>query len=52
VVLEVVRRLPDEPPGEVIPGRPYRNRCGVAEDGADPGEPALHGGPGQHRPFG
>ena len=52
VVLEVVRRLPDEPPDEVVPGWPYRNRGGVEEDGADPGEPALDGGPGHHRPFG
>ena len=29
-----------------------RIRGGVAEDGADPAEPALYGGPGHHRPFG
>ena len=50
VVLEVIRRLPDEPPVEVISGWPGRNRGG--EDGAGPGEPALYGGPGHHRPFG
>jgi hypothetical protein len=51
VVLEVIRRLPDEPPDEVISGWPGRNRSGQ-ENGAGPGEPALYGGPGHHRPFG
>jgi hypothetical protein len=51
MVLEVVRRRPDEPPDEVVPGWPYRDRGDVEEDGADPGEPALYGGPGHRRPF-
>ena len=51
VVLEVIRRRPAEPPDEVISGWPDLNRGGEEEDGADPGEPALHGGPGHHRPF-
>jgi hypothetical protein len=51
VVLEVIRRLPGEPPGETIPGWPQLNRRGEPE-GADPEEPALYGGLGHHRPFG
>ena len=34
VVLEVIRRLPDEPPDEVISGWPYRNRGREEEDPA------------------
>jgi hypothetical protein len=52
VVLEVIRRPPDEPPDEVISGWSYRNRGGEEEDSADTGEPALYGGLGQHRPLG
>ena len=52
VVLEVIRHLPDEPPDEVVPGWPHVNRGGQEEGGADPGEPALYGGLGHHRPFG
>jgi hypothetical protein len=51
VVLEVIRRLPAGPPDEVISGWPYPDR-GEEKDGADPGEPALYGGLGHHRPFG
>jgi hypothetical protein len=51
VVLEVIRHLPAQPPDEVISGWPGLNRGGGEQDGADPGEPALHGGPGYHRPF-
>jgi hypothetical protein len=52
VVLEVVRRPPAEPAGDVTtPAWPYLDRGGQ-EDGADPEEPALYGGAGGHRPFG
>lgn len=51
VVLEVIRRLPGEPPGQAIPAWPQLNRGGEPE-GADPEEPALYGGLGHHRPFG
>ena len=50
VVLEVIRRLPVEPPREAISAWPYIGRDSDA-DGAGPGEPVLHGGPGHHRPF-
>jgi hypothetical protein len=52
VVLEVIRHLPAGAPDEVISGWPCLNRGGEGEDGAEPGEPALYGGPGHHRPFG
>jgi hypothetical protein len=52
VVLEVIRRLPAGPHDEVISDWPCLNCGGEEEDSADPGEPALHGGPGHHRPFG
>ena len=52
VVLEVIRRLPAGPHDEVISDWPCLNYGGEEEDSADPGEPALHGGPGHHRPFG
>jgi hypothetical protein len=48
VVLEVIRRLPPEPPGQGIASWPYLNR----DNDADPEEPVLFGGPGYHRPFG
>jgi hypothetical protein len=48
VVLEVIRSLPPEPPGQDIASWPYLNRGGDA----GPEEPALFGGPGHHRPFG
>ena len=51
MVLEVIRHLPAQPPDEVISGWPGLTRGGEEEDGADPGEPALHGGLGHHRPF-
>jgi hypothetical protein len=51
VVLEVVRRTPAEPAGHLTTAAwPYLDRGGET-DGADPEEPALHGGPGHHRPF-
>jgi hypothetical protein len=51
VVLEVIRHAPAERPDETIPAWPYLNRGGQADD-AEPEEPALYGGLGQHRPFG
>jgi hypothetical protein len=51
VVLEVIRRRPAEPPDEVIPDWPAISSAGEAGR-AGPGEPALHGGLGHHRPFG
>jgi hypothetical protein len=48
VVLEVIRHLPATPPGQGAAGWPHLDR----DDGADPGEPALHGGAGYHGPFG
>jgi hypothetical protein len=51
VVLEVIRHWPAKPPDETISGWPYISRGGEG-DGADPEEPALHGGLGHQRPFG
>jgi hypothetical protein len=45
VVLEVIRHPPAAPPDPDILSWPYLNR-------GDPEEPAWHGGPGHHRPFG
>ncbi len=48
VVLEVIRHRAAVPPDEGVAGWPYLNRGGDA----DPEEPALSGGLGNHRPFG
>ena len=50
VVLEVIRRLPPGPADEGIAGWPFLNRGET--DSVDPEEPAWHGGPGHHGPFG
>jgi len=51
VVLEVIRRPPAEPAGDVAARTwPDLDHGGQA-DGADSEEPALHGGLGHHRPF-
>jgi hypothetical protein len=50
VVLEVIRREPDEgPTGVMVPTWPYLDR-GEA-DGAEDEEPALYGSPGHYRPL-
>ena len=50
VVLEVIRRLPPEPPATGMSGWPYRDH-GESGD-AEPEEPASYHGLGSHRPFG
>lgn len=51
VVLEVIRHLPPAgPPDEVIAGWPFPGRGET--DSGDPGQPAMYGGLGHHRPFG
>jgi hypothetical protein len=49
VVLEVIRRLPAERPGDLAPAWPHLDRG--EQDGADPEEPAVPGGLGHHGPF-
>ena len=51
IVLEVIRHRPAGPPRQAISAWPSISHGGE-EDGADPGEPALHGGVGHHGPFG
>jgi hypothetical protein len=51
VVLDVIRHVPPGPPDQGTPAWPYLDHGGETE-GADPGEPALHGGLGHHWPFG
>ena len=51
IVLEVIRHRPGGPPHEAISAWPSISRGGEG-DGADPEEPALHGGMGHHGPFG
>ena len=50
VVLEVIRRLPDEPPATGTSGWPYLDHSGPG--GAEPEEPASPYGLGPPRPFG
>ena len=48
VVLEIIRHWPGGPPDGSIASWPCLDRGGDA----GPGEPAMHGGLGHHRPFG
>lgn len=50
VVLEVIRRLPPEPPATGASGWPYPDHG--EPGGAESDEPALYHGLGPHRPFG
>jgi len=50
VVLEVIRRLPPEPPAAGTSSWPYPNQG--EPGGAEPEEPASYHGLGPHRPFG
>jgi len=50
VVLEVIRRLPAEPPATGTSGWPYLDQSEPGD--AEPEEPASYHGLGPHRPFG